>query len=256
MLKNNFDKAMDYIDANIEKKIDDIKKGLVDDIRFNSNQFHYCLKILTNESLYDYIVARKLYYVSQDLIETPEKKICDIAQDFGFSEQSALNRMIKTYYGCTPNDIRNGKVRISNDKYSLSDLVQKNNDSRIDSIMERLEHNGYITGFNLDYLEEIYGLAEEFCFGIDTVYQIVELAERIDVPAASLMEACFDLRIEKEDSHIGDWDSLSEQDKVAIELGIKSEEELEKICEYYQCKYYDLDEWMVEKYYENKAEGI
>ena len=59
MLKNNFDKAMDYIDANIEKKIDDIKKGLVDDIRFNSNQFHYCLKILTNESLYDYIVARK-----------------------------------------------------------------------------------------------------------------------------------------------------------------------------------------------------
>jgi hypothetical protein len=84
----------------------------------------------------------------------------------------------------------------------------------------------------------------------------ITLAERIDVPAASLMEACFDLKIEKEDSHIGDWYSLSEQDKVAIELGIKSEEELEKICEYYQCKYYDLDEWMVEKYYENKAEGI
>lgn len=52
------------------------------------------------------------------------------------------------------------------------------------------------------------------------------------------------------------WADLSEQDEAAIELGIKSEEELEKICEYYQCKYYDLDEWMVEKYYENKAEGI
>ena len=256
MLKNNFDKAMDYIDANIDKKIEEIKKGLVDDIRFNSNQFHYCLKILTNESLYDYIVARKLYYVSQDLIENPEKKICDIAQDFGFSEQSALNRMIKTYYGCTPNDIRNGKVRISNDKYSLSDLVQKNNDSRIDSIMERLEHDGYVTSFNLDYLEEIYYLAEEFCFSTDTAYQIAELAERIDVPVSSLMNACFDLRAEHQGSCIGDWADLSEQDEAAIELGIKSEEELEKICKYYQCKYYDLDEWMVEKYYENKAEGI
>lgn len=256
MLKNNFDKAMDYIDANIEKKIDDIKKGLVDDIRFNSNQFHYCLKILTNESLYDYIVARKLYYVSQDLIVNPEKRICDIAQDFGFSEQSALNRMIKTYYGCTPNDIRNGKATISNDKYSLSNLVQKNNDSRIDSIMERLEHDGYITSFNLDYLEEIYYLAEEFCFSIDTAYQIAELAERIDVPVSNLMDACFNLRVEHQGSCIGDWADLSEQDEAAIELGIKSEEELEKICEYYQCKYYDLDEWMVEKYYENKAEGI
>lgn len=256
MLKNNFDKAMDYIDANIEKKIDDIKKGLFEDIGYNSNQFNYCLKILTNESLYSYIVARKLYYVSQDLIENPEKKICDIAQDFGFSEQSALNRMIKTYYGCTPNDIRNGKVKISNDKYSLSDFAQKTNDSRIDSIMERLEHGGYITGSNWDYLKDIYDLAEEFCFSIDTAYQIAELAERIDVPVASLMDACFDLRADHQGSCIGDWDDLPEHAKVAIGLGIKSDEELAKICEYYQCKYYDLDEWMVEKYREAKADGV
>lgn len=254
MLKNNFDKAMDYIDANIEKKIDDIKKGLFEDIGYNSNQFNHCLKILTNESLYNYIVARKLYYVSQDLIENPEKKICDIAQDFGFSEQSALNRMIKTYYGCTPNDIRNKGVRISNDKYSLSDFKEKTNDSRLDTIMDRLEHGGYITNFNWDYLEEIYHLSGDFGFSIDTAYQIAELAERLNVAVSSLMEACFELRIEEQGSCVGDWNNLPEHAKVAIHLGIKSDEELEKICGYYQCKYYDLDEWMVEKYYENKAE--
>lgn len=256
MLKNRFDMAMDYIDENIEKRTEDIKKGLIEIIGYNSSDFKKCFEILTNEPFYRYVVTRKLYFVSQTLIENKEKKICDVAQDFGFSEQSALNRVMKDYYGCTPGDIRNKGVKIPNDKYSLSDFKEKANDSRIDSIMERLEHNGYVTRFNLEYLEEIYSLAEEFCFSIDTAYQIAELAERIDVPVSSLMDACFDLRAEHQGSCIGNWSNLSEQDEAAIELGIKSDEELEKICEYYQCKYYDLDEWMVEKYYENKAEGI
>lgn len=250
MLKNRFDKAMDYIDANIEKGIDEIKKGIVEEIGYNSYQFNYCIKILTNDSLYDYIVSRKLYFVSQALLENREKKICDIAQDFGYSEQSALNRMMKTYCGCTPNDIRNKGIRIPNDKYSLAYFQEKTNDLRLEKIIEELEYDGYISCFNTDYLEEVYSSAGEFGFSVDTAYQIAELAERLEVPVADLMEACFNLRIDFESQKNADFGDLPENAVISMHLGIKSNEDLEKICAYYQCKYYDLDEWMVEKYYQ------
>ena len=35
-MKNNFDRAMDYIDANIEKCIDEILKGFIDNFSFTS----------------------------------------------------------------------------------------------------------------------------------------------------------------------------------------------------------------------------
>jgi hypothetical protein len=34
----------------------------------------------------------------------------------------------------------------------------------------------------------------------------------------------------------------------AIDCGISSDEELGKICDYYNCKYYDLDTFMVDAY--------
>lgn len=105
-MKNNFDKAMDYIDSNIEKKIDEILKGFIDSLSFDSNVFDKCFGVLTNESLREYIATRKLYFVSQAIKENKDRKLCDIAQDFGYSEQSVLNRVMKKYYGYTPGEIK------------------------------------------------------------------------------------------------------------------------------------------------------
>lgn len=43
-------------------------------------------------------------------------------------------------------------------------------------------------------------------------------------------------------------DYISARIEKAIDCGISSEEELEKICEYYNCKYYELSETMVKEY--------
>ena len=36
--------------------------------------------------------------------------------------------------------------------------------------------------------------------------------------------------------------------EAAIDAGAESTEEMEKICEFFQCKYYDVDSFMVESY--------
>lgn len=249
MRKNKFDGAINFIDANIEKSIEKIRKGIIEEIGFDSNQFNHCFKILTNEELYDYIVSRKLYFVSQELLENKDKKICDIAQDFGYSEQSVLNRMMKTYCGCTPNDIRNNGFRIPNDKYTLDYLQGRTNDSRLQKIINKLENDEIISNFNIDYLEELYSLADNFGFSVDTAYQISELAERLEIPVDKLMEECFNLKVECESQRESGFDILPEYIGVAACLGIKSQDKLEKICEHYQCAYYDLDENMVKEYY-------
>lgn len=243
MFKNKFDKAMDYIDANIEKSIEDIKKGFIDAIGYNSNQFDKCFRILTNESLYEYIVARKLFFVSKDIIANKDKKLCDVAQDFGYSEQSVLNRMMKLYFNCTPGEIRSKCIILPNDKYSLSDFQDKKFDSRISHIFKRLEQDGVINTLNLEYLEGLYTLAEEYGFDMDTTYQIAELAERLEISASGLMLSCFAL---VENS----TESFSEAIKTVIHLGLESDDELDRICAFYQCKHYDLDELMVSRYYQ------
>ena len=44
---------------------------------------------------------------------------------------------------------------------------------------------------------------------------------------------------------------LSPKTEHAIDLGLQSEEELDKICSFYDCKYYDIDRIMVRLYKES-----
>ncbi len=249
MLKNKFDKAMDYVDANIEKSIIDIKKGFIDAIGYNSNQFDKCFRVLTNESLYDYITERKLFFISKYILENKDKKLCDVAQDFGYSEQSVLNRVMKLYYNYTPGEIREKSIVLPNDKYSLADFQDKKADSRITHILKRLEQEGDISTQNLEYMEELYASADEYGFDIDTAYQIAELAEKLEVSVSDLMHSCFCL-IENS------TDYLFDDVKTVIHFCLESEEELDKICEFYQCRPYDLDEAMVGMYYKTQKDNL
>lgn len=248
MRKNKFDKAMDYIDANIEKSIDDIKRGFIDVIGYNSNYLDKCFRMLTNESLREYIIERKLFFVSECILENDDRKLCDIAQDFGYSEQSVLNRVMKAYYNVTPGEIRKSKIRLPNDKYTLSNFQDEKNDSRIAHVFEVLEQDGYVSPTNFEYMEDLYSSAEEYGFDLDIAYQIAELAERLGVPIPDLMQACFDLRLEGQD--------LSQKIAAIIDLGLRSEDELDEICDFYQCCYYDLDLFMVRRYYEIKKNNV
>lgn len=105
-----------------------------------------------------------------------------------------------------------------------------------------------IGGDDLAFIESVEAGQKEFGFDIDTSYTIADLAERLDVPVFALMEACFKLMAEVQaDPHY-----FPNQVMAAMSLGIRSNEDLERICEHYACKYYELNEYMVERYYESR----
>lgn len=247
MKQSKFDIVMDYIDENIQKDTETIKKGIYGLIHCNSITFEHHFSILTGgDTLGNYIRNRRLYFAAMELLHKPKKPICDIARDYGYSEQSAFTRAISGKYKMSPNEIRTARtVEIENEKYLFSDFDPNPSDARSDRIWREFEHTGYISPDNLEYLDEIQRGQEEFGFDIDTCYAIADLAERLEIPVRALMAGCFDLVVDVK----SDPQYIPPQHMVAISLGIKSDEELEAICNHYNCKYYDLNRWMVMSYH-------
>lgn len=192
-----------------------------------------------------YIAERKLYFVSLAIKENKDRKFCDIAQDFGYSEQSVLNRVMKTYHGYTPGEIRAKGIVIPNNKYLMADFQEKKNASRINNILNKLDETNFLNSHDFAYLENLYTLTEEYDFDINTTYQIAELAERLEVSVSDLMRECFMLTLQQ-------YGNFEKKMQIAINLGLDSEEDIDEVCEFYQCHYYDLDNYMVFRYFQNK----
>ena len=250
MKQNKFDLVMDYIDENIQKDTETIKNGIINLIGINSATFGKYFTVLTGDTLGSYIRSRRLYYAAKALQHETNKTICEIAGDFGYSEQSAFTRAFTTKFGFSPGDLRQKNVHyfIENDKYLYEDFNPQAPESRSDHIWRQFERTGMIGGDDLVFIESVEAGQKEFGFDIDTSYTIADLAERLDVPVFALMEACFDLVTDVK----SDPDYIPRQVMAAMSLGIRSDEDLEKICEHYACKYYELNEYMVERYYESR----
>jgi AraC-like DNA-binding protein len=246
-MKNVFDTVMDYIDENIHETTEAIKIGIHRATGYNSKDFGgYFQMLIPDMSFYRYIITRKLYFAGKELYEKPDKSICEIALDYGYSEQSALNRAMKNYFDCTPNELRKGLKIIPDDKMKFSGFCEKNErtDNRLKNIIERFNEVGMLTGKSEEYLEAFERASNEYGFDADTCYAISEVAERLEIPVETLIESCFDLMADIHSSP----DYLSPEVEAAIDCGISSEAELKEICSYFDCKYYDLDSFMVEAY--------
>ena len=244
-MKKRFDAAMMYIDANIQDDPKLIKQGIVQVTGYPFNKFDNFFRGLTEITLAHYIALRKMYYASLELRYQKDKSIVDIALDFGYSEQSSFTRAFTAYTNLTPNDVRKGVDFVSDNKIRLSNFIGTSN-KRIQRIMEQLDETGDISGFNAEYLVSIEEAANEFGFSLELCYQIADIADQLDLPAYSLIEMCFDKCIEEHELN-----DFPYKERCAVELGIYSDKELDDICRYYQCKYYDLDAIMVIAYREN-----
>ena len=252
MKQNKFDLVMDYIDENIKKDTEEIKRGILNLIGINSTTFGKYFTVLTEDTLGSYIRSRRLYYAAKELQSAPEKSICDIALDYGYSEQSAFTRAFTTKFGFSPGDLRQKNVYhfIENDKYMYEDFNPQVPESRSDHIWRQFERTGMIGGEDLAFIESVEAGQKEFGFDIDTSYTIADLAERLDVPVFALMRACFNLVADIQ----SDPDYVPLQVLTAMRLGLRSEEDLEEICEHYACKYYELNSFMVREYLRTHGE--
>lgn len=246
MKQSKFDLVMDYIDENINSDTETIKRGIMNLIGINSNTFGQFFTVLTGDTLGSYIRNRRLYYAAMDLLRKPKLTISDIALEYGYSDQSAFTRAVSGKYKMSPNEIRTSwEVDIPNEKYLYSDFDTNPLDSRSDHMWREFERTGFLSGGDLDFIDRVEAGHKEFGFDINTCYLIADLAERLEIPVTALMSSCFDVVTEVK----SDPAYISNKEMAAIDLGICSQEELDKICEHYACQYYELNSFMVKEYY-------
>lgn len=102
-LFDDLEKSINYIEENIKEKItlDDIAKHLF----ISKYHFHRVFKVITNQKLMEYVRMRKLSLSLNDLMYT-DKKIEDIALDFGFEHVQSYNRCFKKTFAISPSQFR------------------------------------------------------------------------------------------------------------------------------------------------------
>lgn len=241
---NIFDSAMDYIDKNIRLNIEEIYRGIYVHSGYSDADFNKFIAIATDGKLClrTYIRDRRLYFAAKDLVEHPEKPIVQIAHDYGYSEQSSFSRAMKQVYDYTPNVIRKKRITIRDNRMHFSDFHGAN--SRLDEVLDQLKREGDLSISDWDYFEQFINATNEYGFDTATCCAISEVADRIGVPFWVLLNSCFDTMVEVR-SQSG---YIPPDIETIIDCGITSQEELEEICTYYNCKYHHLSPMMVDMY--------
>lgn len=126
--KNVFDAIMDYIDDSVKLSYEEISRGIYEISGYTDSDFGKFLSILSagKIGLHNYFLKRRMYFISKELVDDPSKSVADIAQEYGYSEQSSLSRAVKQCYGITPGKIRKEKLEMKNEKLQLSDFIKDN----------------------------------------------------------------------------------------------------------------------------------
>ncbi|GAF06024.1 AraC family transcriptional regulator [Saccharicrinis fermentans] len=101
--RNRINRVFKFIDENLDA---DLSLKTVSKIAFFSPfHFHRVFKLVTGETLNEYVTRRKIEKSSLDLLH---KKITttELAHRFGFSDNSSFSRTFKKYFGISPTEFK------------------------------------------------------------------------------------------------------------------------------------------------------
>lgn len=244
MHKNYFDIVIAHIEENVDKPTKEIKREIPNLIGRHSRAFDEHFQILTGYTLDYYIKQRRLNYAAKDLLLQAGKSICDIALEYQFSDQSALSRAIKEKYGVTPNEIRKEGLWCFEERICFGDFSGKKNDTEVARLLRGMEIGEPVWNLDVDLIEQIEHLREEYGIDIDLCYQIADLAERLGVPICYFGQQCL---LAAGNYQNDDLDIPPEVEFMA-RAGFESMDEMHAMCEHFKCEYYELDELKVYKY--------
>lgn len=249
--KNVFDVVMDFIDDNIDLSPKEMNKGIYAQTGYSDVDINKFISILSKGkmSLKSYVAQRKAYFAARELVYQTDKPIVEIATKY-YSEQSSLNRAMKKYYNLTPARIRKQNFIASDNRIHYSDFLGRNK-SRLDSILEEFIRTHDIVYTNdWHYFEEFINATEEYGFDEATCCAVSTIAERCGIPFGYMLNACFDI--------VADYRSNPEyvdpEIETSMDLGINSEKEMKEICDFFNCEYYQLDQFMITHYRNRKKQ--
>ena len=102
---SSLQKAIDYVEEHITEKIDYEKVAK----EACSSAFHFqrIFGIMCGITLGDYIRMRRLTLAAQEIMNT-DKKIIDIALDYGYDNPESFTRAFSKFHGVTPTEVRCG----------------------------------------------------------------------------------------------------------------------------------------------------
>ena len=235
-----------HIDHNVNHR--EIARKIYAETGHCDQDYNKFLSVISSGSLTlrDYIRKRRLYFAVCDLINNPEKTLIDIAQEYGYSEQSAFTRAVKREYSKTPAELRKSKSEIPDNRKMIEGYLSTK--SRLNSVINRVISDDIYNWHDDSYFDAFIHATEEFGFDVTTCCLISELSEKLDIPFAFLMNCCFDMAFE----YHSDPGYIPARIDYAIDLGITSDKELDAMCKYFDCEYYDLTDWHVQEYREKQ----
>ncbi len=100
---NELDRALTYIEENLKAELD--LQLISDQVKISQFHFHRIFKAVINETVMEYVRTRRLSQAFVDLLKT-DKRIIDIAIDYGFESQQSFTRAFKKYFGTSPGKAR------------------------------------------------------------------------------------------------------------------------------------------------------
>ena len=248
-----FDKAMDFIDDRIlaiatDCETDgDISDALCQKFKHSNIRFTSFIAALTNGqmTLNKYISRRKLYFAVLEL-KNSDTPIAAIAVKY-YADQSGFTKAIGNAYGLTPTEIRETKPSIPDNRLHLSGLVEQS--SILSKIINKIEKlNRPIGDYESDLFMVYVRASEEYGFDTETICLIADLAKRLDLSFAFLLEKIYEIDLFAEQ----EYGYCMPESEVSLSLGIASSDDAYAITEYYHVK----SVYRKEIYYATRPEWV
>lgn len=148
---NNLQKTLDYIEEHIKEEISLEQLSAL--CFYSAHHYHRVFQSVIGIPVADYIKKRKLSVAAGEIIGT-DKKIIDIALDYGFNSHETFSRAFKRIFDITPNDYRKLNTHaIPTDfwkvSFANSDL-QKRYMLAVESLCERLKADSNVIAVILE----------------------------------------------------------------------------------------------------------
>ncbi len=133
--KNRINRVFQYIDENLDS---DLSLNTISEVAFFSPfHFHRIFKIITEETLNEYVTRRRVEKSASDLIHK-NIGITEMSLKYGFNDNSSFTRTFKKFYGVSPTNFRKQNLN----KFSkIRQLESKNG-------QEYPDHEKYICVIN------------------------------------------------------------------------------------------------------------